>query len=59
MNYVFSSLLSWILIPIIWLNIRRKKMKKIISIILGAVVALNLSLSVVNAAAKEVRIAFF
>jgi len=34
-------------------------MKKIISIILGAVVALNLSLSVVNAAAKEVRIAFF
>jgi len=34
-------------------------MKKIISIILGTVVALNLSLSVVNAAAKEVRIAFF
>ena len=34
-------------------------MKKIISVILGAVVALNLSLSVVNAAAKEVRIAFF
>ena len=34
-------------------------MKKIISVILGAVVALNLSLSVANAAAKEVRIAFF
>ena len=34
-------------------------MKKIISVILGAVVALNLSLSVVNAAAEEVRIAFF
>ena len=34
-------------------------MKKLISVILGAVVALNLSLSVVNAAAKEVRIAFF
>jgi len=34
-------------------------MKKIINVILGAVVALNLSVSVVNAAAKEVRIAFF
>ena len=34
-------------------------MKKIINFILGAVVALNLSASVANAAAKEVRIAFF
>ncbi len=34
-------------------------MKKITSVILGAFVALNFSLSVVNAAAKEVRIAFF
>jgi len=34
-------------------------MKKIISFILGAVVALNLSASVASAAAKEVRIAFF
>jgi len=34
-------------------------MKKIISFILGAVVALNLSVSVANAAANEVRIAFF
>ncbi|MDB9831638.1 ABC transporter substrate-binding protein [Candidatus Pelagibacter sp.] len=34
-------------------------MKKIISFILGTVVALNLSVSVANAAAKEVRIAFF
>ncbi len=34
-------------------------MKKIISVILGAFIALNFSLSVVNAAAKEVRIAFF
>ena len=34
-------------------------MKKIISFILGAVVALNLSISVANAAAKEVRVAFF
>ena len=41
------------------INIRRKQMKKIISILIGAVVALNLSVSVVNAAAKEVRIAFF
>jgi taurine transport system substrate-binding protein len=41
------------------INQTEKKMKKIISIILGAVVALNLSLSVVIAAAKEVRIAFF
>ena len=34
-------------------------MKKIISFILGTIVALNLSISVANAAAKEVRIAFF
>ena len=34
-------------------------MKKITSVILGAFIALNFSLSVVNAAAKEVRIAFF
>jgi len=34
-------------------------MKKIINFILGAVVALNLSASVANAASKEVRIAFF
>ena len=34
-------------------------MKKIISVILGAFIALNFSLSAVNAAAKEVRIAFF
>ena len=34
-------------------------MKKIINLILGVVVALNLSASVANAAAKEVRIAFF
>ena len=34
-------------------------MKKIINFILGAVVALNLSVWVANAAAKEVRIAFF
>ncbi len=34
-------------------------MKKIINFILGAVVALNLSVSVANAAANEVRIAFF
>ena len=34
-------------------------MKKIISFILGTVVALNLSISVANAAAKEVRVAFF
>jgi taurine transport system substrate-binding protein len=34
-------------------------MKKIIGFILGAVVALNLSMSVANAAAKEVRVAFF
>ena len=34
-------------------------MKKIISFILGAVVALNLTLSVANAAAKSVRVAFF
>ena len=34
-------------------------MKKIISFILGSIVALNLSMSVANAAAKEVRVAFF
>jgi taurine transport system substrate-binding protein len=34
-------------------------MKKIISFILGSILALNLSVSVANAAAKEVRIAFF
>ena len=34
-------------------------MKKIISFILGAIVALNLSVSVANAAAKEVRVAYF
>ena len=34
-------------------------MGKIINFILGAVVALNLSASVANAASKEVRIAFF
>ena len=34
-------------------------MKKIISFILGSIVALNLTMSVANAAAKEVRIAFF
>ena len=34
-------------------------MKKITGVILGAFIALNFSLSVVNAAAKEVRIAFF
>ena len=34
-------------------------MKKIIGFILGTVVALNLSMSVANAAAKEVRVAYF
>jgi len=34
-------------------------MKKIISFLLGIVVALNLSVSVANAAANEVRVAFF
>ena len=34
-------------------------MRKIISFILGAIVALNLSVSVANSAAKEVRVAFF
>ena len=34
-------------------------MKKIISFILGALVALNLSVSVANSAAKEVRVAYF
>ena len=34
-------------------------MKKIISFILGCLVALNLSISVANAAANEVRVAFF
>ncbi len=34
-------------------------MKKIVSFILGSILALNLSVSVANAAAKEVRVAFF
>ena len=34
-------------------------MKKIISFILGSIVALNLSISAANAAASEVRVAFF
>ena len=34
-------------------------MRKIISFILGAIVALNLSVSVANSAAKEVRVAYF
>ena len=34
-------------------------MKKIISFILGSIFALNLSISVANSAAKEVRVAFF
>jgi len=34
-------------------------MKKIISFILGSIIALNLSVSIANAAAKEVRVAFF
>jgi taurine transport system substrate-binding protein len=36
-----------------------KSMKKIISFILGSIVAVNLGMSVANAAADEVRIAFF
>ena len=34
-------------------------MKKIISFLLGIIVAFNLSVSVANAAANEVRVAFF
>ena len=34
-------------------------MKKIISFILGSLFALNLSISAANAAANEVRVAFF
>ncbi len=34
-------------------------MKKILSFILGSIVALNLSISVANSAANEVRVAFF
>jgi len=34
-------------------------MKKILSFILGSIVALNLSMSVANSAANEVRVAFF
>jgi taurine transport system substrate-binding protein len=34
-------------------------MKKILSFILGSIVALNLSVSVANSAAKEVRVAYF
>ena len=37
----------------------RGKMKKIISFILGCFVALNLSISVANSAANEVRVAYF
>jgi taurine transport system substrate-binding protein len=36
-----------------------KSMKKIISFILGSIVAVNIGMSVANAAADEVRIAFF
>jgi taurine transport system substrate-binding protein len=34
-------------------------MKKILSFILGSIVALNLSISVANAAANELRVAYF
>ena len=34
-------------------------MKKILSFILGSILALNLSISVANSAAKEVRVAYF
>jgi taurine transport system substrate-binding protein len=34
-------------------------MRKIISFILGTIVALNLSISVANSAANEVRVAYF
>ena len=34
-------------------------MKKIISFILGSIVALNLSISAANSAANEVRVAYF
>ena len=34
-------------------------MKKIISFILGSIFALNLSISVANSAANEVRVAYF
>ena len=34
-------------------------MKKIVSFILGSLFALNLSISAANAAASEVRVAFF
>ncbi len=34
-------------------------MKKIISFILGSLVALTMSITVANAAAKEVRVAYF
>ncbi len=34
-------------------------MRKIISFILGTLVALNLSISVANSAANEVRVAYF
>ena len=34
-------------------------MKKILSFILGTILALNLTISVANSAAKEVRVAYF
>ena len=34
-------------------------MKKILSFILGSILALNLTISVANSAAKEVRVAYF
>ena len=34
-------------------------MKKVISYLLGVIVALNLSISVANSAANEVRVAYF
>ena len=34
-------------------------MRKILSFILGSILALNLTISVANSAAKEVRVAYF
>ena len=34
-------------------------MKKILSFLLGSILALNLTISVANSAAKEVRVAYF
>ena len=34
-------------------------MKKLLTFILGSILALNLSISVANSAAKEVRVAYF